>query len=275
MIFFPMHFLGMQGMPRRYPDFTPAYAYWNHIATIGYMVMAASIVIWLINIAYAFTMGKKAEGNYWGSNSIATLEWTLSSPPPFHQFETLPVIKDEGHHVDQAPGPSGRLFSGRIRHFRGQPCRSCSLTSRRNGGGMPMSTPATHNAARRPADWRDFFALTKPRVMTLVIFTGLCGLLARRAYQSGAWFCDDSVHRGGRGRAAALNQWWEADIDAGMKRTAKRPLPSGRMERRSARDFGVALSGLSVMTMGLAAGWLCAPFWRCRLSIIRWSTRCG
>ncbi|WDF72243.1 cytochrome c oxidase subunit I [Novosphingobium sp. KACC 22771] len=97
MIFFPMHFLGMQGMPRRYPDFTPAYAYWNHIATIGYMVMAVSIGIWLLNIIYAFTMGKKAEGNYWGEGAT-TLEWTLSSPPPFHQFETLPVIKDEDHH---------------------------------------------------------------------------------------------------------------------------------------------------------------------------------
>lgn len=97
MIFFPMHFLGMQGMPRRYPDFTPAYAYWNHIATIGYMVMAVSIGIWLLNILYAFTMGKKAEGNYWGEGAT-TLEWTLSSPPPFHQFETVPVIKDEDHH---------------------------------------------------------------------------------------------------------------------------------------------------------------------------------
>ena len=97
MIFFPMHFLGMQGMPRRYPDFTPAYAYWNHIATIGYMVMAVSIGIWLLNILYDFTMGKKAEGNYWGEGAT-TLEWTLSSPPPFHQFETLPVIKDEDHH---------------------------------------------------------------------------------------------------------------------------------------------------------------------------------
>ncbi|NKJ01851.1 cytochrome c oxidase subunit I [Novosphingobium sp. SG707] len=97
MIFFPMHFLGMQGMPRRYPDFTPAYAYWNHIATIGYMVMAVSIGIWIVNIIYAFTMGKKAEGNYWGEGAT-TLEWTLSSPPPFHQFETLPVIKDDGHH---------------------------------------------------------------------------------------------------------------------------------------------------------------------------------
>ena len=97
MIFFPMHFLGLQGMPRRYPDYAAAFAEWNHVATIGYFIMAASIVVWLINIVYAFTMGKKAEGNYWGEGAT-TLEWTLSSPPPFHQFETLPVIDDKAHH---------------------------------------------------------------------------------------------------------------------------------------------------------------------------------
>jgi len=97
MIFFPMHFLGLQGMPRRYPDYAEAYHFWNQIATDGYMVMAASMVIWFINIAYAFTAGKKAEGNYWGEGAT-TLEWTLSSPPPFHQFETLPVIEANSHH---------------------------------------------------------------------------------------------------------------------------------------------------------------------------------
>jgi len=97
MIFFPMHFLGMQGMPRRYPDYAPAFEYWNHFATLGYIVMASSIVIFLVNIVYALTMGKKAEGNYWGEGAT-TLEWTLSSPPPFHQFETLPVIDDDHHH---------------------------------------------------------------------------------------------------------------------------------------------------------------------------------
>jgi len=97
MLFFPMHFLGMQGQPRRMPDFTPALAYWNHIATIGYMVMAASMVIFFVNIAYALIAGRKAEGNYWGEGAT-TLEWTLSSPPPFHQFETLPQINDEDHH---------------------------------------------------------------------------------------------------------------------------------------------------------------------------------
>ena len=96
-IFFPMHFLGLQGMPRRYPDYTPAYAYWNEIASIGYLILLASMVIWFINIIYAFTMGKKAADNYWGEGAN-TLEWTLSSPPPFHQFETLPVIDDKAHH---------------------------------------------------------------------------------------------------------------------------------------------------------------------------------
>ncbi|HZU65044.1 MAG TPA: cytochrome c oxidase subunit I [Novosphingobium sp.] len=97
MIFFPMHFLGMQGMPRRYPDYAPAYAHWNHIASLGYHIMAASIVIWLVNVVYGLFFGRKAEGNYWGEGAT-TLEWTLTSPPPFHQFETLPVIAEEPHH---------------------------------------------------------------------------------------------------------------------------------------------------------------------------------
>ena len=90
-IFFPMHFLGLQGMPRRYPDYPDAFAYWNEIASIGYAIMAGSMVIFFVNIAYAFLAGRKAEGNYWGEGAM-TLEWTLSSPPPFHQFETLPKI---------------------------------------------------------------------------------------------------------------------------------------------------------------------------------------
>jgi protoheme IX farnesyltransferase len=110
-----------------------------------------------------------------------------------------------------------------------------------------------------PAEWRDFFALTKPRVMSLVVFTGLCGLLAAPGHINPvlgftAILCI-AVAAGG---AAALNQWWEADIDAGMKRTASRPLPTGKMERTSARDFGVGLSVGAVLLMGLAIGWLAA-----------------
>jgi protoheme IX farnesyltransferase len=110
-----------------------------------------------------------------------------------------------------------------------------------------------------PADWRDFFALTKPRVMSLVIFTGLCGLLAapERIHPVLAFtaiLCI-AVAAGG---AAALNQWWEADIDAGMKRTSARPLPQGRMNRDDARDFGVGISAAAVILMGLAINWLAA-----------------
>jgi heme o synthase len=110
-----------------------------------------------------------------------------------------------------------------------------------------------------PAHWRDFFALTKPRVMSLVIFTGLCGLLAApEAIHPVLGFTAILCIALGAGGAAALNQWWEADIDAGMKRTAARPIPAGRMDRTNARDFGVALSAGSVLLMGLAIGWLAA-----------------
>jgi cytochrome c oxidase subunit I len=91
-VFFPMHFLGLQGMPRRYPDYPDAQAYWNHIVSLGYIVMAASMVVFFANVIWALVAGRKAEGNYWGEGAT-TLEWTLSSPPPFHQFETLPTIK--------------------------------------------------------------------------------------------------------------------------------------------------------------------------------------
>ncbi|MFM8542100.1 MAG: cytochrome c oxidase subunit I [Chakrabartia sp.] len=91
LVFFPMHFLGLQGMPRRYPDYPDAFAYWNQIVSLGYVIMAGSMVIFFANILYALFAGKKAEGNYWGEGAT-TLEWTLSSPPPFHQFETLPKV---------------------------------------------------------------------------------------------------------------------------------------------------------------------------------------
>lgn len=104
-----------------------------------------------------------------------------------------------------------------------------------------------------PADWRDFLALTKPRVMTLVVFTGLCGLLAAPVgIHPALGFTAILCIALGAGAAGALNQWYEADLDAVMKRTAKRPLPDGRMDRQSALHFGVGLAAFSVILMGLA-----------------------
>ena len=110
-----------------------------------------------------------------------------------------------------------------------------------------------------PADWRDLFALTKPRVMSLVVFTGLCGLLAAPiAIHPVLGFTAVLCIALGAGAAGALNQWYEADLDAKMKRTADRPLPAGRMSRQTALHFGVGLSAFSVLLMGLATNYLAA-----------------
>ncbi|WP_107045499.1 heme o synthase [Sphingomonas sp. STIS6.2] len=104
-----------------------------------------------------------------------------------------------------------------------------------------------------PAEWRDFLALTKPRVMTLVVFTGLCGMLAAPVgIHPVIGFTAILCIALGAGAAGALNQWYESDIDAVMRRTQKRPLPAGRMDRQAALHFGVGLASFSVLLMGLA-----------------------
>jgi cytochrome c oxidase subunit 1 len=90
--FFPQHFLGLAGMPRRVADYPDAFRDWNLISSIGAYVSAAGLVVFFIGMAYALIRKRKAAGNPWGPGAT-TLEWTLSSPPPFHQFETLPRIK--------------------------------------------------------------------------------------------------------------------------------------------------------------------------------------
>jgi cytochrome c oxidase subunit I len=99
LLFFPMHFLGLDGMPRRIPDYPDAYAYWNQFATTwGYGIMMLGMVVFFVNIGWSLIAGRKAEDNPWGEGAT-TLEWTLSSPPPYHQFETLPVIDGgDGRH---------------------------------------------------------------------------------------------------------------------------------------------------------------------------------
>jgi cytochrome c oxidase subunit I len=90
-MFFPQHFLGQQGMPRRYPDYTAAYEYWHQVSSFGYVIMAVGLLFFFVNLAYTLFAGKQAADNPWGEGAT-TLEWTLSSPPPFHQFSTLPKI---------------------------------------------------------------------------------------------------------------------------------------------------------------------------------------
>jgi cytochrome c oxidase subunit 1 len=90
--FFPMHFLGLAGMPRRIADYPDAFAGWNFIASLGSYIAFAGMIVFLFGIAQAFARRQHAAANPWGPGAT-TLEWTLPSPPAFHSYETLPRIK--------------------------------------------------------------------------------------------------------------------------------------------------------------------------------------
>jgi len=92
LLFFPQHFLGLQGMPRRIPDYPDAYAPWNAISSYGAYIAFASTLFFCGMAIYTLVAGRRVDGDYWQTGGT-TLEWTVSSPPPFHQFETLPRIK--------------------------------------------------------------------------------------------------------------------------------------------------------------------------------------
>jgi cytochrome c oxidase subunit 1 len=95
--FFPMHFVGLAGMPRRIPDYPDAYAGWNMVASYGSYISAFGVLIFLCLVFKALASGEKAADNPWGEGAD-TLEWTVPSPPNFHSFDELPVIRDEGAH---------------------------------------------------------------------------------------------------------------------------------------------------------------------------------
>jgi cytochrome c oxidase subunit 1 len=90
--FFPMHFLGLAGMPRRYPDYPEAFAGWNLVSSIGAYIAGASALVFFYVVFRTFTSKEHLADNYWGAGAT-TLEWTVSSPPPFHTYEELPQIR--------------------------------------------------------------------------------------------------------------------------------------------------------------------------------------
>ena len=107
------------------------------------------------------------------------------------------------------------------------------------------------------AGFGDYFALLKPRVMQLVVFTALVGMLAApTGVHPMIGFASILFIAIGAGASGALNMWWDADIDAVMKRTAKRPVPAGKVEAGEALALGLGLSGLSVIMLALSANLL-------------------
>jgi heme o synthase len=125
---------------------------------------------------------------------------------------------------------------------------------------LATNRPGAALAANRTADLadvRDYFALLKPRVMSLVVFTALVGIVRAPAelhpvLAFAALLCIAV----GAGAAGALNMWWDADIDARMTRTLRRPIPAGRVSPGEALAFGLVLSAGSILMLGLFVGWL-------------------
>jgi cytochrome c oxidase subunit 1 len=95
--FFPMHFLGLAGMPRRIADYPDAFAGWNEIASIGSYISIAGTVFFVFIVFHTLLAGRRVGPNYWGPGAT-TLEWTVSSPPPFHSYDEIPVIAPAAAH---------------------------------------------------------------------------------------------------------------------------------------------------------------------------------
>jgi len=94
LIFFPQHFLGLQGMPRRYIDYPDEYAGWNMISSYGAYLTGLATLFFIVIVLYTMFFGRRVGDNYWDNEpQTMTLEWTLSSPPPFHQFDIQPKVK--------------------------------------------------------------------------------------------------------------------------------------------------------------------------------------
>jgi protoheme IX farnesyltransferase len=123
-----------------------------------------------------------------------------------------------------------------------------------------MSDASADNIVNE-AEFGDYFALLKPRVMTLVVFTAFVGLLAAPvSVHPFVGFTAILFIALGGGASGALNMWYDADIDAIMRRTQKRPIPAGKVTADEAKALGIALSGLSVLMLGLASNWFAAGF---------------
>ncbi|MFL5122695.1 MAG: heme o synthase, partial [Microvirga sp.] len=135
---------------------------------------------------------------------------------------------------------------------------------------MSAATSLTHtvpgetlaaSAAMSGGEVSDYIALLKPRVMSLVVFTALVGMAVAHAPASPVIaFASLVMIAVGAGAAGCLNMWWDADVDALMTRTRKRPIPDGRIRPEEALSFGMTLAVGSVLALGLIANWLAAAF---------------
>jgi hypothetical protein len=312
-LFFPMHFLGLAGMPRRYADYPDAFTGWHWVATQGGHLFAASLVVFIAGVVYAFVRKERAAGNPVGRRRHdAGMDAALAA--------ALPPVRDAAAHRGHASlttrdgRPRGRpLLSrglkgqslparSRRRHVRSRwgpartaagpqrfdPSGACRTIGRPGALRTTMTTASNTLADSRSlaaqasqqvsqGDVSDYVALLKPRVMFLVVFTALVGMVVTPAtVHPVIAFASLLMIAVGAGASGCLNMWWDADIDAVMTRTMKRPIPAGKIRPDEALAFGLTLSGGSVLALGLVANWLAAGLLAFTIVVLcRDRTRCG
>ena len=217
--FFPMHFLGVAGMPRRIPDYPDAFAGWNMVASIGSYISAISVLVFFYLLYKTFTSGERCSANPWGEGAT-TLEWTVR------------------------------------RRRRSTPSTSCRRSSSLGDAGAGHRH---RRERRGPIRRSDYWVLLKPNVMSLVVFSAAAGLyLAPGGLHPVLAFVAILCIAVAAGAAAAINNGCDADIDRVMARTRRRPTATGRISPDDALAFGVTLAIISVMVMGLAVNWVAA-----------------
>src|SRR3569623_1833734 len=143
LVFFPQHFLGLSGMPRRYIDYPDAFAGWNLVSSIGSYIAGFGVLIFLYGVVEAFAKKRIAGNNPWGPGAT-TLEWTLTSPPPFHQFEVLPRIQYSALAVPQGTARQGNLSDAALPWRMGPiqgVVRTCPSSSNIRSSILPSSCP--------------------------------------------------------------------------------------------------------------------------------------
>ena len=245
LVFFPQHFLGIAGMPRRYIDYPDAFAGWNQISSWGSYLSGVGALVFLYGVFEAFSRKRAVANNPWGEGAT-TLEWQLPSPPPFHQWEDCRA--------------SARICasSGVVR-LRMSDMRLELASAAFVGADVARLRHAVEAARDVAGDLHGAAGIVAaPGALHPVL--AVVSLLAIAV---------------GAGASGALNMWYDADIDAVMKRTRNRPIPAGRINPEEALAFGLVLSAFPWSSSGsLRTCWprRCSPS---RSSSTPWSTRCG